>query len=139
MAYYWWIALAFVLLAAEITTMNLVIAFFGVSALIVALLSAVGLVGNLAIEVILFVTIGLALVFALRKPLLKRLSKSQKVPIDAGSEFVSETTLDPDQEGIVNYQGTSWTARNMGPKAIKPGDRVKIRGTQGIKLLVERI
>ena len=88
-----WITVGFVLIIAEIFSLNLVLLFFGLSALVVALAKSLGL-ANLTAEIILFALAGLGSLLFFRKKLKKGLASRRELSIDLNAAVVVAHDMD---------------------------------------------
>lgn len=132
----WWATLGVLLLAAEIILGNFIVTFFGLSALIVALISFLGLT-SLPVQLILFSVLGVVGAVFLKKKLL-HLSK-EVFKNDINQILILEEDVKGHSEFKVHYQGTIWTAVNHSDRDLVKGEKVQIVKTQGIKLIVDKI
>ena len=89
-----WITVGFVLIIAEIFSLNLVLLFFGLSALVVALAKSLGL-ANLTAEIILFALAGLGSLLFFRKKLKKGLASRRELSIDLNAAVVVAHDMAP--------------------------------------------
>ncbi len=140
-----WAILGIVLVFFEFFVPGLVIAFFGVGALITALTTWMGLSPSLAPQLLVFIVSSILLLMLLRR-YLKGIflggAKEQKSKIDFTVEVgkiipVIEYIQPGEVGGKVRYQGTLWSAGAEEP--IPPGESVRILGCENITLIVERV
>jgi membrane protein implicated in regulation of membrane protease activity len=135
-----WVLVGFVLTLIELTTPGgFYFLFFGVSALVVGMLTGLGIVSDATVEWLLFsVTSILALLF-FRRPLLKKFH-SDTTPVEVDS-LVGETALVLDDIpasgfGKVELRGTAWNARNGGSASLSRGQRCTVERVEGLSLWV---
>ena len=131
-----WITVGFVLIIAEIFSLNLVLLFFGLSALVVALAKSLGL-ANLTAEIILFALAGLGSLLFFRKKLKKGLASRRELSIDLNAAVVVAHDMAPHESSSIDYQGSTWTAVNESDSLLKKGTRAYIHGTDGVKLVLK--
>lgn len=142
MAYWAWALLGFGLLVVEVATPGGLFAlFFGVSALLVCLLVGLGWGGPAWMQWLLFSSIAVVALVALRNPLKARLGT--KVGTRQVDSLVGESAiaLEPMAVGAVGkaeLRGTGWSAKNSGAEAIDKGQRVKVDRVEGLTLHVHR-
>ncbi len=148
MSYVWliWLLIAAVLIAAEVMTTGFVLLWFGVGALVAALLALLG-VSSIAVQMIVFLIVSVALVIASRT-IFERLLK----PAAPASELRSgiETMIgqvgivvEPSQgalsEGAVRVYGSVWTAYPAaGQPPLVTGESVRVERVEGNAIYVER-
>lgn len=140
-----WTLLGIIFVFVEFFIPGLVIAFFGVGALITALTTWLGISSSLASQLVIFIAASVLLLLLLRK-FMKRTflgdaRRSNTNPI-SNVEYgkivpVIEYIQPGEVGGKVKYQGTNWSAKATEP--IAPGESVKITGCENLTLLVEKI
>ncbi|MCK4766297.1 MAG: NfeD family protein [Candidatus Aminicenantes bacterium] len=140
-----WAILGVVLIFVEFFIPGLVIAFFGVGALVTGLTTWIGLSSSLTMQMLVFITSSILLLVFLRK-YVKRvfLGKSQtkdrytNFNIELGKIVPVLEFIQPGEVGgKVRYQGSNWSARADDP--IAPGESVKIIGRDNITLIVKKV
>ncbi len=143
MTWWMWILIGLVAIGAELVIPGgVVLAFFGAVALLVGVLSALGLGGPLWFQWLLFSSLSLISLVTLRKPILRWMAQGPK-PSDldslVGQEVHLTEPLAAGAEGKVELRGTSWTARNVGSQDLDMGTTgVLVESTDGLKLKVRR-
>lgn len=138
MVWWGWIFLGLALLAIELATPGgLVALFFGLSALIVGVLAALG-VASPAMQWVLFSVIALANLVLLRRPLRARLSRASSRTVDAlvGESVVVSEEFGPGGVGKVEMRGSSWNARTAGGSSLARGVRCRVERVDGLTLWV---
>lgn len=119
-----WVTIAFLvgglaLIASEAAYLSLVQVFFGVSALMVAGLRAIGLIDSVSASLLLWSFMSVAMALPLR-PLARRYFKTGEARHDHSDEDrdamgevveVVEEISDTHQSGRVRFQGTTWAAQ----------------------------
>ncbi len=130
-----WAIIGISLMIAEIFTLSFVLIFFGVAALIVAGLVAMGL-NNISIEIFIFAMIGLSGIFLFRKKMAASLKTKTKITSDVNQKLDLTDDIPAGKHARISYQGTLWTTHNESGNDLKKGDRVFITKTDGINLFV---
>ncbi len=137
MAWWLWVLLGLALLVVEMMTPGGLFAlFFGLSALIVSGVEALG-IAPAWLEWLLFAALGVALLLLLRKPVQARLQTRQSaVDTLVGEVAIPLEDLAPNATGKVELRGTSWTARNAGESALARGQRCQVQRVDGLTLWI---
>ena len=137
-----WVLLGLVLLAMELVTPGgFFIAFFGVAALLVGLLTGLGIIGPVWLQWILFSALSVVSVLLFRKPLLEWM-KRRSPPPAAVDTLVGETALltedlAPGSIGKAELRGTSWSVRSREGRALRKGERCRVQQVDGLTLWVQ--
>ena len=137
---YFWIAVLVVAVVTEAITSDLVAIWFFPAALVSLVLSFFSV--PWWVQVLVFLVLGLATVFATR-PLCRRLLKKRdtKTNIDAiiGKIcIVTEEIRNIDEVGEVKVGGLCWSARAEDPsRVIAVGEQVTVVAIEGVKLIVK--
>lgn len=137
MTWWIWVLLGLALLAFEVVTPGtLFMLFFGVAALCVAALSALGV--GAAVQWIAFAVISLALVGFLRGRLQEKLRSRDTGPIDSlvGEEVVLLADLPAGGETKAELRGSPWSARAASGIKLAKGQRCKVERVDGVVLYV---
>jgi membrane protein implicated in regulation of membrane protease activity len=132
---FYWVAAGLLLIIAEMFHLSMVLLFFGVAALVVALAKFLGL-NNLPVEIVLFAGLGIGGLLLFRRKLLRSLKTSGGLSIDRNATLMLTDDLAAHGSVGVTYQGTSWTAVNETDSDLKKGTKVYIQRTEGVKLIV---
>jgi len=132
-----WFITFLILLVIELFTINLVTIWFALGAF--AALISTYITDSLIIQVIVFIVFSvLSLVFT--KPLMKRFRGISIIPTNSdrviGKVGDVIKNIDPDNYGEVKVLGSVWTACSK--QTIKKGEKVKVVGIDGVKLIVEK-
>ncbi len=148
MSYAWiiWLIIAAIFIAAEVFTAGFFILWFGVGALAAALLAIAG-VESLALQVLVFLAVSVALVIASRtifERFLIRPSGPDK--LKSGIETIVGqvgTVVEPSSgalnQGAVKVYGSVWTAFPAeGEWPLKEGDSVSVERIEGNSIYVRR-
>ncbi len=140
-----WAIVGIVLVFFEFFIPGLVIAFFGVGALITAFTSWLGISPTLELQLLVFIVSSLLLLILLRR-IVKRTFLGRAKGEDTERDFnidigkivpVIEFIQPGEVGGKVKYQGSNWPAKASEP--IPPGESVKIIGRENITLIVEKV
>jgi membrane protein implicated in regulation of membrane protease activity len=136
----YWVYLGIALIFFELMTPGLVSIFFGLSALVVALITY--LVPGMPeyLQWILFSIFSVLFILLLRKTLKKTFSGKTKVTDDTADPFTGKravviSRITPNQPGRVEFNGSSWLAE--ADIEIEPDTPVRITGKQNLTFTVE--
>ena len=141
MEWWAWILFGLALLAAEMLTPGgFFVLFFGLAAIIVGLLVALGLAGPVWTEWLLFSIVAVVSLLAFRRRLLDgmRTSPQSGTRIDSliGDVVVLSENLPVGKVGKAELRGTVWSVRTEGPLGFARGDRCRVRRIDGLTLWV---
>lgn len=134
MSYGWFIVFV-VLLFIELATVNLVSIWFAVGSLLAFITTFI--TDNILIQILVFV-ISSTIALILTKPIIKKIKSREIVPtnfdrvLGKRGEVIKKIT--EDKYGEVKVLGTVWTA--MATETLEVGQKVKIKGIDGVKLVV---
>jgi len=136
-----WVLLGFVLLAMELATPGgFFIAFFGVAALVVGLLTGLDVIGPIWLQWLLFSVLSVISLLLFRKPLLEWMKRRepQLPPVDSlvGEIALLSEDLAPEGIGKAEMRGTSWSVRSLEEKALRQGQRCRVEQVDGLTLWV---
>lgn len=134
-----WILLGLVLLLGEIVTPGgFYIIFFGVGAVVVGVLAGFNVAGPLWFQVILFSVLSVVALWLFRERLLQLTQGKPRENIDSliGETAVAVEEIAVNSIGKAELRGTSWSARNVGAKALRRGERCKVERVEGLTLFV---
>lgn len=134
-----WLALALVLGASEILTLELTLLMLASGAL-AGMITSLIVPGLWVVQVLVAVIVAVLMLFVLRPTLLKRVrsapgyrSSLQKM---IGSEAITTAEV-TGNGGEVKVNGETWSARAYDPdRVIKSGERVEIFEVDGVTVLV---
>jgi inner membrane protein len=137
----WWLWLlgGCILFVVELVTPGgFFLFFFGAGALVVALLTALGLAGPAWLQWFLFGVISTTTIFFLRKPLQRRIGSSSNRPIDTmvGETAIALSDIPVHHVDKVELRGSAWNARNIGATYILKGQRCHVERVEGLTLCV---
>lgn len=127
MTWWHWLVLGLALVALEMAAAGgFYIIFFGVAALLVAALYAVGITGPLWLQALLFSVFSVGSLMFFRNRLLRMLKiRTGPTDIDAlvGEVGTTLDDIDAGAVGRVELRGSMWTARNAGSVMLDKGRR----------------
>lgn len=140
MDWWLWVLLGLGLLGLELLLpSSFYLMFFGVAAVLVGLLAAVGIAASLGAQLLQFTLLALVCLFGLRRLLLTYLRPSRSARhVDA---LVGETALALDDVpvnglGRAELRGSTWSVRNVGDGAVARGQRCLVERVDGLTLWV---
>jgi membrane protein implicated in regulation of membrane protease activity len=138
MAWWLWVILGFVLLAAEMVTAGLFLMFFGIGGIVVGALVRFGLIEAAWMQWLAFSVVSLGSMALLRKPLQQKLKINVRQEVDTmvGERAVAGEAIAAGGLGKVELRGSPWQARNLGDAALAAGQGCKVEKVDGITLLV---
>ncbi|NIM12204.1 MAG: NfeD family protein [Candidatus Aminicenantes bacterium] len=140
-----WIILGIIFIFVEFFIPGLVIAFFGVGALITALTTWIKLTTSLTSQLLVFILSSVLFLVFLRKYVKRTFlgrtkgdESERNFNIEIGKIIPVVEFIQPGEVGgKVRYMGTTWSASASEP--IAPGDSVEIIGNDGLTLIVEKV
>src|SRR5688572_24485372 len=141
MALTWWLWLlaGCGLLALELLTPGgFYIFFFGIGAIVIALLSISGIVTSATAQWLLFAGISVVLLLVFRKPLQRTIGITADRDVDT---MVGESARAMEEIGVAGLgkaelRGSVWTVRNSGDRSIVAGERCRVERVEGLTLYV---
>jgi inner membrane protein len=113
------------------------IVFFGIGALLVSLLSLLGVAGPPWVQWVTFGALSVITLFFFRDPLLRRMRASERnIPIDQLTSDIAVAKEDilPGAIGRAELRGSAWSALNIGATALHRGQRCSVRKVDGLTL-----
>ena len=142
-AMFWvWLGVIVATIILEMCTMELVSIWLTAGAIIPFILAATNDV-NWEVQLIIFVSLSIIFIIALRKITKKALLKNSncKTNLDAliGQKYRMLTETDFDSVGTVKINDVVWNAIGKNRQEIKAGEIVRIVKVRGNKLIVEKI
>lgn len=133
-----WLAAAIILVVIEALTMGLATIWFAGGAVVALIASLLG--ANLAVQLVLFFIVSIALLFSTRKVFVKKLhTGTEKTNVDAliGKEAMVISAIRPMEVGIIRLGGQEWSAVCREPETeIPAGETVKVKEIEGVKAIV---
>lgn len=141
MAWWIWVVLGIALLAAEMAIAGSFFAFFfGLAALLVGVLSALGLAGGDAVQWLLFSVVSVLGVAFFRRPVMRAFKMDQPpskaVDALAGEDAVVLKEVTPGNVGKAELRGTTWNARSTSSETLVKGQRCKVERVEGLTLWI---
>jgi len=141
MMWWHWLLLGLILVALEMAAAGgFYFIFFGVSAIVVALLDLVGAAAPGWLQWLLFSVLAVVSLLFFRNPLMRRLHLSGgATDIDTLSGAIGTVLeeMDPGGSGRVEVRGTTWSARNIGSSPLARGKRCIVISTDSLTLVVK--
>jgi membrane protein implicated in regulation of membrane protease activity len=139
MNHWWmWIVLGLVLAAIELLTPGgLFIIFFGVAAVVVGVLTLLGVVDRPWVEWLIFPVVALIALRLFRAPLLARLQKDSRpdnVDSLVGETAIAAGSMAPGEHGRVELRGSMWSGQNVGSRTIEAASRCRVVAVEGLRL-----
>ena len=136
MTWWAWVLLGIALLAVEMATPGGLFAlFFGVGAIVVAPLAALGVPE--AGQWLAFTVLSVASLLGLRRRLAQVLSKSPPQAAElVGKQAVVLVEVPAGGQGQVELRGVPWSARTAGGVALAVGRRCRVERVEGLTLWI---
>jgi len=136
-----WILAGFALLGLELMTPGgFFVLFFGLGALAVGILVAVGAAGPLWAQCLWFSALSIGSLALLRSRLRSLLQGSvgHGVGVETlvGEVAVLTDDLEPGAVGKAELRGTAWTVRNVGAQRLLHGQRCRVHRVDGLTLSI---
>ena len=140
----YWLIIGIILSVVEIITPGFVVIWFGISAILVSVISYIG-VENLTVQVVIFSMSSLTLT-ALSRTIFKKyfiksspgskLKTSLDKLVDSTGVVIEEINNNKSQ-GRVLVNSENWAARSSDNSIIKVGNKISVEKIEGIKLIVK--
>jgi hypothetical protein len=135
----WWLWMLFglTLLLLEVQTFNsFYLLFFGIGALLVGVLDAVGVVEADWLQWLLFSVLSIVTLALFRRPIMARLATSGTDRVDnlIGETAIATEDIPSGAVGKAEMRGTVWSARNDGPTALPKDTRCRVQRVDGLML-----
>ncbi len=140
MAWWLWVLIGVALLIVEIVTPGGLFAlFFGVGAVCVAVLAAIG--AGPVVQWITFPVVSVILLVALRRRLQERMGSAPSVPVDSlvGQECLLLQDVPAGGQGQAELRGVPWSARAASGIPLAKGQRCKVERVDGVVLYVTAV
>jgi hypothetical protein len=141
MLWWHWLLLGVVLIALEMAASGgFYIIFFGVAAVVIALLELAGLGAPLWLQLLMFSALSIASLLFFRNPIMRELNLGggaadiDTLATETGSVIEA---MAPGANGRVEVRGTSWSARNVGATPLSSGARCVVVRSERLTLLVK--
>ena len=138
MSWWIWVLIGFALLALELTSATLHIAFFAVGALVVAILVGLGVDLPLWAQLVIFTAVSLFAFIFLRPIAVRKLKLDQTKVVDSlvGETATATEEIAPQGLGRAEMRGSTWSARNVGETVLNKGQRCAVVDIEGLVLHV---
>jgi inner membrane protein len=140
-AWWHWLALGLILVAAELAASGgFYIIFFGVAALVIGALVFVGAGGPVWLQLLLFSVLSVASLLLFRSPLMRWMKLDREgVDVDSlvGETAVATEAIPSGGIGRVELRGTAWTARNAGSTHLVNAQRCVVVRVDRLTVYVE--
>ncbi len=145
--WYIWLILGALFIVAEIFTSGFVLLWFGVGAIVAAMLALTGLFG-LPLQIVVFLAVSIALTIASRtifEKVFMRSSPGRELKTGMDSlpgqlGLVVSSSLGPSREGAVRVFGSTWRAFPAeGEDPLTEGEQVRVDRIEGASIYVRRV
>lgn len=139
MPWWLWLLLGIVLAALELASSGgFYLIFFGVSAMFIGLMAAIGLGGPLWLQWLVFTLLSVVLLLAFRRPILRMLN-ADTGPVDSlvGQIAVPVEAIPPGVVGRAELRGSTWAARNLHSAELARGQRCRVERVDGLMLFLQ--
>lgn len=138
MAWWLWLLLGLVLAALELASSGgFYLIFFGVAAMFIGLMAAIGLAGPFWLQWLVFTILSVTLLLAFRRPIL-RMMNPDTGPVDSlvGQVAVTLEPIPPGVVGRAELRGSTWSARNLHSADLARGQRCRVERVDGLMLFL---
>ncbi len=138
MLWWHWVLIGFALLAIELASTTLHVAFFGLGALFVGLLVGLGWNGPLWAQLLVGTGSSLVALLFIRPPLMRRLKLNEPRVVDTliGEQALAMDDIAVQSIGKAEMRGTTWTAQNVGNSPLIKGQRCTVESVEGLTIRV---
>lgn len=139
MTWWLWTLFGLVLLILEVQTFGgFFLMFFGVGALLVGLLVAIGAVEADWLQWLLFSVLSVVAVVLFRRPILRKLTPSSTHKVDSlvGETAIASEDIPSGGIGKAEMRGTGWNAHNAGTATLRKDARCRVERIDGLTLWV---
>ena len=141
MLWWQWMVFGAILLGAEMFAIDaqFYLVFLGISAALVGLAGLFGINMELWVQWTVFAVLSLVFMFTFRKQLYEKIRGN----VEGFKENLSGVTVRVEEdlaegaESRLEYRGTDWTVKNVGPTSISSGSRAKVVKAVGLTLHIE--
>lgn len=134
-----WLGAGIVLLLIELATpTGFFVLFFGLGAVTVGLLQAMGLLTTAVPQWLLFSAISVIYLLLFRGRMQKGIDRAPgNIDTLVGELAVPHQPIAPGHVGRVELRGTMWDARNDAPRLIEAGQRCRVTAVDGLMVYVQ--
>lgn len=139
MEWWIWMLLGLLLLLAELVTPGgFYFIFFGIGAVVVGVVAGLNAGGPAWFQFLLFSILSLVSLWLFRERLLTLTEGTPDRNVDSliGETAVASDEIPVNGIGKVEMRGSAWSARNVGDKPLKHGERAKVERVEGLMLFV---
>ncbi|MEM7479564.1 MAG: NfeD family protein [Acidobacteriota bacterium] len=141
MEWWIWMVIGLALLAGEIMVPGgVVMMFFGIAALLVGLLQAVGLADALWLQMLLFSVFSVVSLLTLRGPIVRRMKAAvpEASTMDnlVGDPATALSEMPPGAVGKAELRGSVWRAKNAGGGTLRAGETYFVERVDGLTLML---
>ena len=133
-----WLGLAVVFAIVEALTLGIISIWFAIGALVAMLTTF--LIDNFFIQLIIFITVSLILVFFTRKLAVENFKiGKEKTNVESliGKKVVVTQAIIPYEVGEVKVDGTFWRAKSANGTTYAKGEVVSVLKIEGVTMIVE--
>ena len=138
MVWWIWMVLGLGLVAVEVLTPGgFFVIFFGVAAILVGIMTGLGLSGPVWLQWLLFSAIAIVSLLLFRQPLLRKINRSSRkgsVDVLEGETAVALEEIAPGSIGKAELRGSAWSAKNDGERTLQRGERCRVHKVEGLML-----
>lgn len=140
MDWWMWVLAGFVLLAIEMASPGgFYVFFFGVGALAVGLLTALGVTETIWLQGVLITVLSVVSLLCFRRPILKKMhvhAPTGDIDSFVGERAVVHDEIGPGGLGKAELRGSTWNARNAGEAPIGRDQSCRVERVDGLTLWV---
>jgi membrane protein implicated in regulation of membrane protease activity len=141
MSWWHWIVVGLILIALEMAASGgFYVIFFGIAAIAIGVLHALGIAGPLWFQILLFSATAVASMLFFRRPLLRWMNlegPGKDVDSLVGQTAIPLEDIEPGAVGRAELRGTVWTARNRAAAALRKGQRCTVTGVDRLMIFLE--
>ncbi|MBX3040771.1 MAG: hypothetical protein KF789_08715 [Bdellovibrionaceae bacterium] len=130
-----WMILGLTLLSSEAFTGSFHLLFFGLAALLMAVLASLGIT-IIPLQLAIFTALCLATGVLVRERMKRR--SLDEFALGEDAEWIVDRDFAPFQAQDVSYRGASWRASNASATELKKGQTVHILRTEGTTLVLSQ-
>lgn len=136
-----WLAVAAVMIIAEIVSLGLTSIWFAGGALVAALVACFA--DGWMLQVVIFAVVSLVLLIFTKpiaqKHLMKNPEKTNVEGLIGEKAYVTEEINNIKSKGAVKLKGLEWSARSENEEVIAADTEVVVKAVSGVKLIVSRL
>jgi inner membrane protein len=138
MPWWLWLLAGLALAALELLTPGgFYLIFFGIAAILIGLLGAIGFGGPFWTQWLAFALFSIVLVLAFRRPMLKMMQPDGgEVDSLVGEIAIASEPILPGGVGRAELRGATWAARNLHTAPLAQGARCRVERVDGLMLFL---